>query len=725
MPTDAAAPAHSQPSAALFIAAIGLSAALLFAIQPIYARMLLPLLGGAPAVWTTAMLFFQCALLAGYAYAHLLTRLLSPPWQAVAHGCVTVAAFAALPIAAPVGWRPDPQAGATAQTLAVLAAGVGAPFFALSANAPLLQKWFAASGARGAADPYFLYAASNAGSAAALLSYPLAIEPMIGVSGAALGWSVGYGLLTALLALCARMMVAGPRAAQATPRGPGAGTTPGLGRLAGWAAIAFVPSSLMLGVTQFVTTDVGAFPMLWIAPLGLYLLSFVTAFSASIRPGRRATAQRALLLGGGCLLLALAGPGAARLAWLTLTLMMAGVFAISYALHRRLYEDRPDEAGLTAFYLALSFGGALGGVFNAIIAPALFDSVIEFPLALAVAGVALARWTGAGALIRDMGAAALTVALFGAGVLAVGAGDAPLWFIATAAVAALGAVAGRPLAHAAVALTLVALAAKVHDGDAVAQARSFFGVYAVRDRVEADQRLLSHGSTVHGAQRLSERGGRPTPISYYHAEGPIGATLRRAPDDARIGVVGLGAGAVACHGRPGQRWTFFEIDPLVDRIARDPALFDYMPACAGDAPTVLGDARLTLADMPPGGFDLLLIDAYSSDAVPIHLLTVEAIALYMSRLAPDGALLLHLSNRHLDLAPIAARGAAAVGAVAALCRRKAPDRLAPGETASMAAALARDGRALEARIGSGCWTPLPTDGGRPWTDDAASLLDAL
>lgn len=722
MPSGATAASRQSPARALFVATIGVSAALLFSIQPIYARMILPALGGAPAVWTTAMLFFQCALLAGYAYAHLLVRLLSPARQVVVHGIVTLGAMAALPLALPHDWRVDAASGVTAQTLSLLAAGVGLPFFALSANAPLLQKWFAASGTAGAADPYFLYAASNAGSAAALVAFAFVVEPAIGVGSAALGWSAGYILLAGLLAGCARTMIAGADPASPVLRTRRRAAGPGLARLAAWAAIAFLPSSLMLGVTQLVTTDVGAFPLLWIAPLGLYLLSFVMAFSGTARVFSQRANRFALVLGAGCLVLALAGRGATPVAGASVALLFAGFFAVACAVHRRLYESRPDEAGLTAFYLALSAGGALGGVFNAVVAPVAFDGPAEFPMILAATGLALAGWTGPGALIRDTGAAVLALVLIGAAVAAADALGAPSWLAGASAFAALAALASRPVAHALAALAVATAVTAWSGSDAVMRGRSFFGVYAVHDHPDQGQRAFSHGSTIHGAQFLSERGGRPTPIAYYHAAGPIGATLSTAPETARIGIVGLGVGAVACHAKPGQPWTFFEIDPLVDRIARDPALFDYMTACAGSAPTVIGDARLTLADRPADGFDVLLIDAYSSDAVPIHLMTTEALELYLSRLSPEGVVLLHLSNRHLDLARIAGRGAAAVGAPATLCRREAADGLAPGESPSVVAALSRVAAALPQ---GGCWTALADDGGRPWTDDAASLLHAL
>jgi hypothetical protein len=713
------------PPTLAFVAAAGLSAALLFSIQPIFGRMLTPRMGGATAVWTTAMLFFQTALLAGYAWAHLLARRLSPRAQGIAHLAVTAAGLLALPVAIPPDWRMDPEAPATLQTLGLLAVCVGAPFFALSANAPLLQSWWAAARGPGGGEPYGLYAASNAGSAAALLGYALLAEPLAGAAATSRAWVWGYVALALLLAVCAQAAASGAPSApahRAAPRVPA-------GRLIGWAATAFLPSSLLLGVTQIATTDYGAFPLLWIAPLALYLLSFTVAFSERLPLSAAALGRRALLVGSGALMvMLLAGSKAATVP--ALALLFGGFFAVATALHRKLYEDRPPADGLTAFYLALAAGGAAGGAFNALAAPLLFDTLAEAPLALAAAGLALAgrdlrRDRGRGALADLRGGLAWASAAGLCWLAAGWAGATGPLALAFPAAAALALLVSRPGAHAVAALVMTAAATIPPGSETVVRSRSFFGAYRVADDAGSGRRLFLHGTTLHGAQWLAELGGRPTSLGYYHPAGPIGSTLGALPDAARVAVVGLGVGAVACHAKPGQDWTFHEIDPEVARIARDPTLFGYMATCGAGAPVLLGDARITLARTPPGALDALLIDAYSSDAVPLHLMTLEALDLYRSRLAPGGVLLLHLSHRHLDLARMVGRAAAASGLSARLCVRGRADPLAHGETPSVVALLAEDDATVARRAAGPCWRPLPSDGGRVWTDDAASLLDAL
>ena len=728
----AAGRGRALPAPAVYAATVFLSASLLFFVQPMFAKMVLPHLGGATAVWTTAMLFFQTALLAGYAYAHLISTRLAIRRQVAVHATLVLAGLAFLPLAVPAGWHYDPAAHPAFQTLAVLALGVGVPFMALAANAPLMQKWYARTGAPDAADPYHLYAASNAGSLIALLGYPLVAEPLIGTRQLALNWSAGYVLLGAGLALCALMAA---RAGAAAPAGPAAAPAarPPAGQVGRWLALAFVPSSTMLGVTAVISTDLGAFPLVWVIPLALYLLTFILAFSPRLRLPRR-LAEGGFMASVPAVVGLLALDQLAALGWAGFALLFCALFFIALTCHRRLYESRPPESALTWFYFAMAAGGALGGLFNALIAPVLFDRMVEAHMVFALAGLALAGG-GRGRLAN--GVAFLLATMLGtAAIVAITAGLVPSGttggLVLAAVVAAMVIVVGwrRPAGFAiAAGLFLTAGFTVGIDDGVVHRERSFFGVYTVRDDAAEGTRALISGTTEHGLQFLDDLGRRPRVLSYYHPEAPLGQLFRSGAvgGDARVGIVGLGVGALACYAGPGQEWRFYEIDPAVDRIARDPALFDYMARCAGDAPTVLGDARIRLAHEAPVPFDVLVIDAFTSDAIPVHLITLEALALYRARLAPDGLLALHISNRYYDLAPLLANAADRLGmhAVEQLARATTETEIATGRTSSRVVLMARRASALAPFAADPAWRPLAGDGGAVWTDDQANILDAL
>lgn len=659
----------------LFTATIFLSASLLFFVQPLFARLVLPVIGGAPAVWTTAMLFFQTVLLGGYVYAHLTTRYLPRRAQLGLHLAVWAAALVFLPLAIPEGWSLEPGAPVAFQTLTLFALGVGVPFALLSANAPLLQSWYAGSGGPSADDPYFLYGASNLGSFAALLAFPLVAEPLFGATAIGQGFAAGFVLLGA--GLLASGLAAGggaPARVAAVPTGIAARD------LGLWALLAFVPSSLMLAVTTKVSTDVGAMPLVWVIPLALYLLTFTLTFTRRPLVPTRWLALAAAL---GALygFAAFLGAFGNHLGLGTAGLLVLAFVAVSLWAHRALYEARPVAAGLTVFYITMSVGGALGGVFNAIVAPSFFDDLHEGPATLALALVLLVT------VGRRLDGQA---ALRGGVVLAV--------------------------AVASVVLTRPA--------DQLFRDRSFFGTHKVIE--QGGLRLYTNGTTVHGAQRLSDLGAaRPDPLFYYHREGPMAQAIAAAAPDATIGIVGLGVGSLACYARPGQDWHFYEIDPMVDRVARDPALFGFMSACAGAAPTHLGDARVVLRDQTRHLYDVLVIDAFSSDAVPVHLMTREAVALYMERLAPDGLLLFHISNRYYDLSRPLGRVAADLGLAARLRHHTGDLGNDAGHSGSIVAALARGEEGLAPVAADPSWGPLANDGGRVWTDDFANVLSVL
>jgi SAM-dependent methyltransferase len=727
----------SKPRRGLFIATILVGSFLLFLVQPLVARMALPRLGGAPAVWNSAMLVYQTLLLAGYLYAHLLGRL-ALRRQALVHLAVLLLAGLTLPIAL-ADLAPPAPGWEAAWVPLLFFATIGPVFFAVSAQAPLIQRWYAA--APGAGDPYWLYAASNLGSFAGLIAYPLLVEPQLALADQSLAWSAGYALLIALVALTALARWHAPAPA-AAPDGEKAPLPPiGWRRIMRWLALAAVPSGLMLSTTTHLTTDIVAMPLLWVIPLGIYLLSFVFAFNARSHLGQVLTrvAPFTLALAGG---LAMVSRGTDVIAMASAALLMLLVVAV--ALHRRLYEDRPDAAYLTLFYLVMSAGGALGGLFTALIAPVAFDWVWEHPLlvlaaAALLAGRPLFDWFG---LLRippryhrsAVLAVLIVIAVLG-GLLYRSVLDQDALAIG-ALMVAIAALSLLLLGHRAafmLALLMLMLGRGGYETIASswegARKRSFFGVYIVRDSEMAGLRGLTHGTTLHGLQYADPRRARE-PTSYYTPSSGVGMALGAAErivgPGARVGIVGLGVGTLACYRQPDQHYAFFEIDPVVasySRPVRGEPSFTYLARCAPKAPIYFGDARLVLAGAPPASYDILVIDAFSSDSIPVHLLTREAFAVYRRALAPGGLLLVHISNRYIDLKPVLAALAATSGMGAQI--REDLGAQSRGASGSVWVALSDDPEthvALVAASAFGAWEALPPAAARPWSDDYASIL---
>jgi hypothetical protein len=731
----------------LFGLAIFVGASLLFLVQPMFARMALPLLGGAPAVWNTAMVFYQATLLVGYAYAHASMRWLGPRRQAGLHLLVLLVPLLALPIALPAGWTPPGDASPIPWLLALLAVAVGLPFFAVSATSPVIQAWFAATGHPMARDPYVLYAASNLGSMLALLAYPVVVERLLRLQAQSHLWAWGYGGLVALTAACAVALWRARSAGHArapVPGAPPADATPGTAdrpitraRRARWVLLAAVPSSLMLSVTSYLSTDIAAIPLLWVVPLALYLLTFTLVFGR-----RRIIPHRfwvellpvALLP----LVLVLVARANEPLA-LVIPTHLAVFFVAAMVCHGELARDKPDPRHLTEFYLWLSVGGVVGGAFTALLAPVVFTNVLEYPLVLALLPLLPARppaaWLGRTSRILDL---LLPLAL---GVLTVGliVGLERAGYGAEAIGPAVGVVTllsltfwRRPVRFA-LGLAALLLAGAVYQGDEgrlLYAERSFFGVSRVTRDPTRQYHMLMHGTTLHGMQGLAPAR-RREPLTYFHPTGPLGhffavtdaATPRRA-----VAVVGLGAGSVACYGKADQRWTFYEIDPTVLHIASNTRFFTFLRDCPPKPFVILGDARLTIARAPEGAYDVIILDAYSSDATPMHLITLDAVRLYLTKLAPGGVLLFNISNRHLVLEPVLGTIARAAG-LAARTRDDArvgdAERLA-GKVESQWVAMARREADLGRLQADPLWRPLAAPPGlRPWTDDFASLLTAF
>ncbi|MBM4262922.1 MAG: hypothetical protein FJ145_16015 [Deltaproteobacteria bacterium] len=723
----------------IYSTTIFLNAVLLFWVQPLVGKMILPLAGGAPAVWNTCLFFFQGTLLAGYVYAHLGSRTLGSRRHGVLHLALVAAAIFFLPIAfgkeALVALERYP---ATA-ILGALATSVGFPFFILSAGSPLLQKWFAETGHADAVDPYSLYAASNLGSFIGLILYPALLEPFLTLSEQNQLWVFGYGSLVLLLLLCAGPLL---RAKSVVPQIDPATTTAivneplSLWRRLRWLLWSFAPSTLLLGVTTYVTTDVASVPLFWIVPLSLYLLSFVLAFA---RP-RWAIHSLTVRLQGLLVCVSVVNyfAEAVKLPWLVAGLHLITFFVTAVVCHGRLAGDRPPTQYLTEFYLWISLGGMLGGLFNSLIAPRIFLRLQEYPLAIIVAVMLRPH------LVRDSAKAKVNFrdflwpALLGAVYYFLARNidkitwlpdqlETPLLF-ALAALACIS-FAHRPLRFG-LGLLAVFLASSINTDSATTlfRGRSFFGVYRVSVNSSATRNSLLHGTTLHGTQNLDPKQ-RTTAISYYYPTGPIGQifqTFAQPRKNANVGLVGLGSGGLACYAKPGQSFTFFEIDPLIERIARDPKLFTYLRDCPARLSIVIGDARVSLTRSPSRHFDLLVLDAFSSDAIPIHLLTQEALQLYLTKLTHDGIMAIHISNRYLDLEPVLGRLADELK-LFALVRADSDhteQEREHGKFSSTWVVMTRAQKSLEALRKDERWQMLDS-GPDLWTDSYSNILRVI
>lgn len=726
-------------AAPVYLLAIFLGASLVFSVQPMFAKMVLPVVGGSAAVWNVALVFFQGALLAGYAYAHYLQKL---PLQGQLAGHLTALALAGLflPMAAAAGFDTPPESGQALWLIALFAASVGAPFMVISATAPLLQAWFSKTGRKDAADPYFLYAASNAGSLIALVAYPLALEPFLGAQAQSEVWTFGYVALGVLIAACGLLTLslqrkavpaAAPSAEVQTAAAAATAGKPTWAQRGMWTLYAFAPSMLLVAASTHITTDVASAPLLWVAPLALYLLAFIMAFMKKPLIAPRFALLFHLVLTVSALILSWTYVQWTALLTVTLLALFFGVLVCCQELYRR----RPEATGLTEFYMWMSVGGVLGGAFAALAAPVLFDTVAEYPLALALT-LALRPWGAPTAkiLVRlAIGAAIVSAALVAAPRM-MGMPIMPLLvFIGMGLmVVAMVCVQRHPFALAVCALAVLGIGKIFANADNIFAARGFYGVMDVVDSPDGEYRLFTHGTTVHGVQSLDPARAHE-PGGYYGPLTPIGQTFRTLTEAGRVDnvvVLGLGVGAMSCYATPAQSWTFYEIDPLVVDVAMNPNLFTLVSGCAPQAEVLVGDGRLLLQDEPQGSVDLLLVDAFSSDAVPTHLLTQEAMALYLSRLSEHGVAMIHISNRNLALSDIVGRTARAAGAVAIervfanpVTRDDEPNRWA--NLSSHAVLIARDADDLAPLMATGDWTVMNPSDRRIWTDDYTNILEPL
>lgn len=761
-------------SAYLVAGAIGLSAFLLFALELLVGRLVLPAFGGSPAAWATVLVFFQGVLLVGYLYGHLAVSRLSVRTGAALHVfVVALAVLSLLVVPARIGALRDPGIHPILDLLRVLTVAVGAPTLVLTATTPLLSAWYARlRGARTGDDPFWLYAVSNAASLAALLAYPFVIEPAAGLGTQRTAWELGFATLAAVLAAVAAIVwrrspgripvdiaADDARPGHEPGAGAGGGTTPArrevtTRRRLAWILIAAVPAGLLAAVTNLVATDLVAAPLLWMGPLAIYLLSFVVAFSRRGRaavPGAIALTPVAITL----LWVPLGSVGA----WPALPLLAvayAGFAVVATGLNGLLAVDRPDPDRLTEFYLFLAVGGVLGGSFVGVIAPLAFAGIWEYPILLVGTLVAV-TWgaeagaaPGADAASRSADAAhgrrGLRLRPFVAGAprrlvpyLAVGAllvlAVVPVGGLTLEAVVrwvAVGAVlllfAGVPRFFVVATATILVLVTFVLPGPALFQGRSFFAVTRVTAVPDGGAIMLMNGTTLHGIQ-ATEPAQRLEPTAYYVRSGPAGDlfTAARGATGTRhldIAVAGLGSGGLATYAAPGDTLTFHEIDPVVIGVATDPSLFTFLSGAAVPPAIVEGDARLTLAATPDASHDLVLVDVFSSDSPPAHLLTVEAIADAMRTVRPGGLLAFHVSNRYYDLAPAVVGAAARLGLVARVRAYTPGQDEEDREFAvpSIWVAIARSPADLAALEGRG-WQDVPPV--EPVTDDRPDLLRLL
>jgi SAM-dependent methyltransferase len=693
------------------VAAVFLAAFLSFQIQPMIGKMLLPWFGGSAGVWSVCLLFFQVVLLAGYGYAHLLARWLGFGGQLVVHLTMLVVAVAALDITPDELWKPVDSQAPAGWLLVVLCLSVGPPYFLLTTTSPLLQTWYRRAGG---GEPYWLYSLSNLGSLMGLLSYPFVVEPLLGLTTQASFWCGGFllfGLLVGLLALGTAVCRGG--AAAATTGGeanvPGQGTVApsiGLGRMLAWVGLSAIPSALLLATTNHVCLDVASVPLLWVVPLTLYLITLIVAFG---KPQWYRTAVWAVVTMVTLLVAAWAlEPASTRLGLLwQILIFCAALFAACMLMHGEMVRLRPPPERLTLFYVATAAGGALGGLSVAIAAPLLLRTYVEFKLLLGIAflvAAGLLVWRcfrpSAEHAANDQSRSFAWRACWVSAVLIVPCGG--LFF------SSLGGAFAKPTQTRQIDVN-----------------RDFYGVVEVLDHDvgEPPLRAMKHGRTWHGVQILSPGGGR-APLMYYHPGSGVGwllQTMRTQGQSLRVGVVGLGTGTLAAYGQAGDYFRFYEISPVVARMAREH--FTYLRDSPAAIEVVLGDARLSLEREEGQQFDVLVLDAFSSDAVPLHLLTLEAFAGYFRHLRPGGVIAAHVSNLHVDLTGPVHAAARQLGCHDAHIRTRMDVDLARFPAAWHL--LTRDAAIIDRAVQEKAAVRPPAESGTVWTDDYSNLLSAL
>jgi hypothetical protein len=742
----------------LFAVTLFVSAALLFFVQPLIAKIILPYLGGSPAVWNTCMVFFQSALLAGYAFVHFVMMRVGTRAQVLIQAVLLFLPMTVLPLGlAPRVLEAIPHdANPIPWLLELLFVSVGLPFFVVSTSAPLLQKWFSATGHPAARDPYFLYGASNLGSMVALLGYPLLVEPQLRLGQQAWLWTVGYGLLVLLVIGCGvALWQTTRRAPAASPKVQQKELLEDTGPLTWqrrlrWLVLAFVPSSLLLGVTSYFSTDIAAIPLLWVVPLSLYLLTFVLVFTPRLRLPYPLL-SRGLALATLLVTIVLLSETEPEPVWVLILIHLALFFLAALVCHGELAQDRPAPRHLSEFYLWMSLGGVLGGLFNALIAPLVFDRIAEYPLAMVLACLCRPRpasdddearrpawWTDVAWPVGLGALTALLILTFPAPGNETGKLSSVM-ALRIALLLGLPAVlcylfVGRPVRFA-LGVGAIMIASTLDNGllgRPLRRERNFFGTLRITRDPRNRYNQLVHGNTLHGRQHLDEAL-RDVPLSYYHRSGPVGQFFDQVFNPShprgRVGVIGLGIGSIAAYAQPEQQWTFYEIDPAVDRVASDTRYFTFLEEHRRQlTPVELGDARLRLQEAADHTYDLIIIDAFNSDAIPVHLLTQQALRLYMDKLKEGGLMFFNISNLYLDLQPVLgnlARHENLYGYVRNDTELSAEQR-EDGKEPSIWAVLCSDPKLLGPLLHDQRWRRLPskTRAG-VWTDDFSNIWSAF
>ncbi|MFO0856556.1 MAG: fused MFS/spermidine synthase [Phycisphaerales bacterium] len=754
---------------ALFTGAILASAFLLFLVQPMAAKIVLPKLGGAPSVWIGSMLFFQAALLAGYGYTHVLTSKLRVHVQVLIHGVLLIAAGLTLP--PPTDLQP-PAAGddPVFWLLRTLAITVGLPFLVVATTSPLVQRWFSYTSHKDAKDPYFLYGVGNVGNILGLLAYPLLLEPLAGLRKQTHVWSIGFVVMVVLVLGAGVVAI---RSAKATGSDEKALENTATEKSVSiswrqrlwWVLLAFVPSSLLLGVTLHITTDIGTLPLLWAIPLVLYLLSFVVAFSSRVRLAGATLAKIVIML-----LVVVAASmlwASESHPWINIALHCGVFFVCAWLCHKLLSDARPNASGLTEFYLWLSVGGMLGGIVNSLLAPRVFNSVLEYPLVLGLVGVVAAE-----AIVRQRNgvktknqpatsqerkirtkslawswviAIVLVIAMF---VALVNLDEyfnnhakqySPQTLAAIRVVGPIGvfvllaAILGVRRTAPVLAVILISTQLLQGRAQSLHRERTFFGVHDVIQTPNGAWHELRHGTTSHGLQKWLPEQDRLLPRGYYDPRGPAGDVFRAMANAGKlknVGIMGMGAAGLAAYGVPGATFVFYEIDPAVIAIAGEPKFFTYVSKSRATTGYVEGDGRMKIAESPESSFDLIVLDVFSSDSIPTHLVTLEAIRdVYVPRLKPGGVLLMHISNRYFDLSgPLARIAQETELKVLMRADNDVPieQQYSDARKASTWMVMAKevaDFRGLEAQPG---WIPVRARENQVlWTDDYTNLLGAL
>jgi hypothetical protein len=736
-----------HPFTLIFGLGLFASASLLFAVQPMASKMVLPILGGSPAVWTTSMVFFQGALLAGYVYAFLSSRYLPLKIQILIHIGVLLVAFFFLPISISADSANPDMNVPQVWLLTILIGMVAMPFVAIAGSTTLLQNWFAHSSHHSAADPYFLYAASNGGSLLALLAYPVVLERLFDLDRQSGIWTAFYVAAVLLIAICgACVWKSGslPGENMATPGDKALPDAkeyrPTLKTRVGWAAFAFVPSLMLMGVTLHITTDIASAPFLWVAPLAIYLVTFIVAFAPRLIVSRKLI----LIFQTYCLILLTIYYVDSKLLslWAALALHLGVLLLSGLVCHVALADRRPPAAYLGEYYLWISVGGFIGGLTGGIIAPIIFDSVIEYPIAIILACLARAPLSSQTLDLKGLWFSIAAIVFF------LTSGDwlqpwlmktmpgAPIDFIYYGLIfIGLWLLRNRTLAFALLAGVVIIAhdPLSLGDSETLLQKRTFFGVHRVMRKQLGDglaETRLIHGTTIHGIQYLGNRKLERQLSAYYHMGSPVTQVFSRVRayrGIEHVGIVGLGAGNLACAMKDDERLTYFEIDPAVIDIAENPDYFSYLKLCGDNTTTRMGDGRLLLEAERDEEFDILIIDAFSSDAIPVHLMTVEAIDLYLRKISKGGLVVLHISNRHLDLAPVLAQ-IASTRNYAGLVQVYEPDEAATrdGARLSIWVVIAPRKGDLNFLRTSGKWLDLRSvPAGALWSDSYSNLLDVI